>query len=182
MAWAAVGVAVVGAVASYSGSQAAAGAAEDANNRNISYQQQYNQQVDPFSTGGNREQYVSQLNDLMRGGMSGISNDPMYKQLEAQGMEATQRAMAARGQGIGTNDILALNKSSTSTMMDYFNQQYTRLADLSGASRGGSKTVEGMDSKTAGQMAYAPYQAVGEGIGAIYGAYQGAQQPAGSGG
>ena len=165
-------IAVVGAAAiSYQGTQAAAGAATDANNANIAFQQQYNQQVDPFSTGGNRARYVPQLNDLMRGGYAGLANDPMYKQLSAQGLEATQRAMAARGQGMGTNDILAINKNQTGTMMDYFNQQYSRLADLSGASRGGSQVVQGMSPQVAGSITMAPYQAGAQALGGIASIY-----------
>jgi hypothetical protein len=170
-------IAVVGAAAiSYSATQDATNAATNANNTNIAYQQRYNEQVDPFSTGGNRAQYVGQLNDLMKGGYSGVKDDPMYKQLSAQGMEATQRAMASRGQGMGTNDILAINKNQTGTMMDYFNQQYSRLADLSGASRGGSRAVQGMDPTTAGSIAMANGQAAGQalgGIASIYGSFKG---------
>lgn len=165
-------IAVVGAAAiSYQGTQNAANAANEANNTNIAFQQQHNQQVDPFSTGGNRAQYVPQLNDLMRGGYAGLANDPMYKQLSAQGLEATQRAMAARGQGMGTNDMLAINKNQTGTMMDYFNQQYSRLADLSGASRGGTSTVQGMSPTTAGSIAMAPYQAGAQALGGIASIY-----------
>ena len=165
-------IAVVGAAAiSYSGTQAAAGAATSANEANINYQRQHNQEIDPFSTGGNRAQYVPQLNDLMRGGYAGLANDPMYKQLSGLGLEATQRAMASRGQGLGTNDILAINKNQTGTMMDYFNQQYLRLADLSGASRGGTQTVQGMSPTTAGQIAYAPYQAGAQALGGIASIY-----------
>lgn len=166
-------VAVVGAAAiSYQGQKTAAGAASSVNAANIEYQNQYNEQVDPFSTGGNRAQYVPQLNALMQGGPQSLQNDPSLKWLQNQGQEAVQRQFSAKGQQSSGNEMLALMKQNYGTTMDYFNQQYARLADLSGASRGGSKTVEGMSPTTAGGIAMAPYQAAAEGLGGIASLYK----------
>ena len=55
MAWIA---ALGGAAISYQGNQDALSAARDANAANLAYQQDYNRQVDPFSTSGSRERYV----------------------------------------------------------------------------------------------------------------------------
>ena len=171
MTWGAVGGAAIGAAGSYFASQAGAGAAGAANAQNIQFQTQYNQQHDPFSTSGARAQYVPQLNQLMQGGYAGLANDPMYQQLQALGMQGTQRAMAAQGQGLGTNDILAINQNQTGTAMSYFDQQYQRLAQLSGASGGSSVVPQGMSPTTAGGIAMAPYQALGQGIGTLAGIY-----------
>jgi hypothetical protein len=182
MVWAAVGVAAVGAYSSYSSAQDAQAAGQAANQQNIQFQQQANQQRDPFSTGGSRAQYVPQLNDLMAGGYSGIQNDPMFQAREKQAMEATQRKMSSQGQGMGTNDLLALQQQSYLQQGDFFNEQYTRLSALSGASQGGGgvNTVQGMSPQVAGGIAAAPGQALGEGLGAIYGAYKNNVQPSSS--
>jgi hypothetical protein len=172
MTWGAVGGSIIGGGLSILGQQSGNDAANQANQQNLAYQQQYNQQHDPFSTGGNRQQYVGQLNDLMKGGYAGLQNDPMYQQLQQQGMQGTDRAMAAKGQGVGTNDLMAINQNQTGTAMSYFDQQYQRLASLSGASGGQSVVPQGMSPQMAGGMANAPYQAAGQAIGSIYGAYQ----------
>lgn len=178
MAW--LPAALIGSAAmNYFGAQSASNAATDANNANIAYQQQYNQQRDPFSTGGNRQQYVTQLNDFMKGGYSGIMSDPMFQQMQKQSMEATQRMMSSRGMGVGTNDILALQNSAYTQGMDFFNQKYNMLSQLSGAAQPGMQPVQGMSPQLAGQMAYAPYQSMGQSIGQIASIYG---RGAGSGG
>lgn len=134
---------------SYEGSQQAAGAATAADTRNIAFQQQMFQLQDPFSASGSRAQYVPQLNQLMKGGYAGLQNDPFYQQLQSMGMQGTQRAMASQGLGMSTADLLAINQNQTGTAMNYFNQQYARLADLSGATGGRTAPIQGMGAGTA---------------------------------
>lgn len=181
MAWAAVGVAVVGAVASADASQNAASAAEGANARQIAEQRTWNERTDPFSAGGNRAQYVPQLNELMAGGYAGLENDPMYQWMRDQGVDQVQRGMSKTGGLDSGAEAIALQKQGFGLSMDFFDKQYARLADLSGASRGGGAPAMGsMSAIQAGQVAAAPGQALAQGLGGIYGAWKGAQAPSGS--
>lgn len=189
MTWGAVGGAAIGAVGSYMSASAGAGAAQGANAQNIQFQQQYNQQHDPFSTSGARAQYVPQLNTLMQGGVAGVANDPAFQAMNQNSLEGVDRMMASKGQGVGTNDLLALNQQNTLNQQSYFDSQYQRLASLSGASGGQSTVPQGMSPQTAGSIAMAPYQALGQGIGTLAGIYgnrtsgggTSTQQPSGGG-
>jgi hypothetical protein len=131
------------AVIGYMGQQSAASAAQGANQQNIQAQQQWNQQQDPFSAGGNRAQYVPQLNELMKGGPAGVAQDPMFQKMNEQSLTNVQRREQASGQGGSGQEMLALQNQGFGNQMDYFNQQYSRLADLSGASRGGGQAAMG---------------------------------------
>lgn len=113
----------------------------------------WNKQQDPFSAGGNREQYVPQLNALMAGGPSGVVNDPMFQKQNQQSMMDMQRHLASTGQGASGNEMLSLNDQSFNNQNTFFNQQYDRLASLSGASRGGGSAALGMSPQLAGNFA-----------------------------
>lgn len=168
-----------GGALNYMGATSAADTAAQQSERNMQQQMAWNKQQDPFSAGGNRQQYVPQLNQLMQGGYQGMQNDPMFKWRQDQALEATQRKMSAMGQGIGTNDMLALQNQAYGQQGQFFNEQYNRLADLSGANRGGGQAPQGMDPKFAGQMQMAKYQAGGEtlgGLAGIYGSMSGSPQ------
>jgi hypothetical protein len=179
MPWAAVG-AIVGAGISADAAAGASSAAEQQDQLNRSAQQGWNSLVDPFTAGGNRSQYVTQLNDLMQGGYAGIQNDPMYQWMLGQGQDQLQRGMSARGQLGSGNEMIALQKQGTGMAMDFFNQQYARLADLSGASRGGGQAVIGQNPANVynmysqyGQEKGAAFGGAMRGIGAIFGQGQG---------
>jgi hypothetical protein len=160
------------------GGSNAAAKAEQANQTRM---QQMYQQQDPFSSGGNRAQYVPQLNELMRGGYQGVANDPMFQQLQQQSMTDVQRGMSARGQGGSGQEMLALRDSSQKNMMGYFNQQYDRLASLSGANAGRTAAFQGQGGQAAysqrmGDMASqgAGFGSVMSGLGALFGNGNGA--------
>jgi hypothetical protein len=178
---------IAGAAAlNYFGGQQASGAAQQQAQESLAFQKQMFQLQDPFSAGGNRAQYVPQLNQLMQRGYAGLQNDPMFQQLQSLGLQGTQRAMAAQGMGLGTNDLLAINQNQTGTAMNYFNQQYGRLADLAGVNRGPTAPFSsGISPVQAGQMAYAPYQGMGQAfgtIGGLFGAGRGGSMGAEGGG
>lgn len=121
----------------------AVNAANQQNAANVAAQERWNRLQDPFSAGGNREQYVSQLQDLLRGGYAGIQNDPMFQWMQRQGLDQAQRAGSATGMGGSGAEQLALQQQGFGLANQFFNQQYQRLADLSGATRGGGQAAVG---------------------------------------
>lgn len=121
----------------------AASAAQQQDQLNKQAQLDWNKQQDPFSAGGNRQQYVPQLNQLMAGGAAGVANDPMFQKQNQQSQQDMQRRMASHGQGASGQEMIGLQQNSWKNQQDYFNQQYTRLSELSGASRGGGGAATG---------------------------------------
>lgn len=157
-----------GSVLNYFGGQQAQGAANAMSQQELQLQQQQFTLNDPFAAGGNRGQYVPQLNQLMQGGYSGLQNDPQFKALQGIGEQGVQRTMAAQGQGLSTNDQLNINQADTGLAMSYFDQQYNRLSTLSGANQGAAPApTTGISPVQAGQMAMAPYQMMGQAFGGI---------------
>lgn len=171
MAWIAA-AAIGSALLSADAQSSAAGSASDASSAQTGAQTAWNKQQDPFSSGGNRAQYVPQMNELMRGGVAGVANDPMYQAMNAQSMQDVQRSMSARGQGGSGQEMLALRNSSQGNMMNYFNQQYNRLGELSGATKGGgSSPAQFMQSPGS---VYQQGADRGQALGNIFGAGMGA--------
>ena len=158
----AIGGGIIGGLMGGGKGSDAAAKAEQANQARL---QKMYQQQDPFSAGDNRAQYVPQLNELMLGGYQGVASDPMFQQLQAQSMTDVQRGMSARGQGGSGQEMLALRDSSQKNMMGYFNQQYDRLASLSGANAGRTNAYQGQG----GQAAYAQKMGDMSAMGASFG-------------
>lgn len=148
MAWPVLAAAAIG----YLGQQEAASSARGTSRENMAQQERWNMLQDPFSAGGNRRQYVSQLNDLMRGGVSGIMEDPNFKARMAAGLQMSQRQASATGMGQSGNMQLALQRQGSQMAGDYFTEQYNRLAQLSGAARGGGSAPTGMSAGDVYQM------------------------------
>lgn len=174
-----------GSLLSYFGSSKAADAAAQQNAANMAAQQQWNQLVDPFTAGGNRAQYADQLNQLMQGGYGGLQSDPMFQWMQKQGQDQLQRGLSAKGQLGSGNEMLALQQQGYGLAQDFFNQQYNRLADLSGASRGGGQAVMGQSPGAAYQQQYGTTQnqmaALGmglQGASQLFGRGAGTQAPA----
>ena len=146
------------------------GAAKAAAEQRALEQKRYEQQ-DPFSAGGNRAQYVPQLNKLMEGGVGGLVNDSNYQAMQGAGIQAVQRQMAARGQSGSGQEMSAILKANFGIGMDYFNQQYKRLSALSGADAGRTGAGQGMDPGLAYQMEREGRAdrmgSMGQGIGAL---------------
>lgn len=128
-------------------------AAQDAAAQNMQLQMQHNAQVDPISASGARAGYASNLDSMLKGGASSSFNDPVFKAMQDQSMEATQRKMSAMGQGVGSNDMLALQSTAYGQANDFFGQQYNRLAQLANAGGGGTTTPQGMGPGLAGNFA-----------------------------
>ena len=129
------------------------GAAQAAAAQQLALQRQMYQEQDPFSAGGNRAQYVPQLNNLMQGGYAGISNDPMFQWMQQQGLAQTQRGLAAHGMGSSGAEQVALQKQGFGNASTFFNDQYNRLASLSGASSGYRPNLTSMSPTLAGELA-----------------------------
>jgi hypothetical protein len=108
-------------------------AADEANSRNIAAQQTANMQNDPFAATGDRAQYVPQLNQLMQGGVAGVGNDPGFQAMEKQSMGDVQRMQAASGAANGGGATSQMLSQNMADQQSYFNQQYNRLTQLSGA-------------------------------------------------
>ena len=108
----------------------------------------------------------------MKGGVSGIADDPAFKAMNQSSLNGTDAMMAAKGQGVGTNDLQAINGQNTLNQQSYFDSMYSKLSSLSGASGGQSTVVQGMSPQTAGSVTMAPYQSAAQtvsGISTIYG-------------
>jgi hypothetical protein len=108
-------------------------AAAAQNRDNISAQNLTNMQNDPFAATGNRAQYVPQLNQLMQGGVAGVGNDPGFQAMEKQSMGDVQRMQAASGAANGGGATSQMLSQNMADQQSYFNQQYNRLTQLSGA-------------------------------------------------
>ena len=146
-------------------------AAAEAAAQQVALQREMWMKEDPFGYSGQRAQYVPQLTQLMQGGLSGLQQDPMYRQLQTQGMDAVRRTMAASGKTGSGAEMSAILKQNMGLGMEYFNQQYTRLAQLSGASGGYTPHLSGMSPETAGRMQMMQNAEMGQGIGMLaYGA------------
>lgn len=164
MPWAAIG-SILGGGMSYFGGQSAQDNANQMNQQNIAAQERWNMQQDPFSAGGNRQQYVGQLNDLMRGGYQGAQQDPMFQWMMKQGQNQMQRGSSASGQGGSGAEMAALQQQGFGLANDFFQQQYDRLSSLSGASRGGGSAAIGQSPQAGYNQTIGSYQNMGAGIG-----------------
>lgn len=121
------------AVLGYMGQKSAQASAEGMNARNMAQQERQWKLTDPFSATGQRSQYVSQLNALMRGGYAGIQEDPMYRFMAAQGLDMAQRGASATGTAQSGAEQIALQQQGQGLARSFFDEQYQRLASLSGA-------------------------------------------------
>ena len=122
MPWGAVAGAVVGAVAnaalapdpSSGGSGSAASAA------------------DPFAA--QRPQYQTQLNTLMNGSFT--PSDPSYSWRFSQGLDGLNRTEASQGLTFSGNQMAAITDYGQNQASTEYANQYSRLAQLSGANVG----------------------------------------------
>src|ERR1035437_9845392 len=125
--------ALVGGVYGMMSAGQAQSAADSQNLANVQAQSTANMQNDPFAAGGNRAQYVPQLNQLMQGGVAGVANDPGFQAMNQQSMQDVQRMQAASGSANGGGATSQLLSQDFNNQQSYFNQQYNRLTQLSGA-------------------------------------------------
>ena len=129
--------------------------------------QQAQQMVDPFAA--YRGQYGQQLNQLMQN-PSSVASLPGYQAAEQAGSANLQRSMAATGQTQSGAEQGALARYGQQFQQSAFNDQYTKLAQLSGASAGpGAGGTAGVDqanlnSKNASQLGGAIGSAIGPGM------------------
>ena len=184
-AFAIAGSAVLG----YMGSQDAASSARDAanaqmqnqremNSQNLAFQEKWNTLNDPFSAGGHRQQYVDQLNTFMKGGgPSQMYNDPVFQNQLQMGQEAISRRFGASGQGGSGAEAASLMQYTTGAAQNEYQNQYSRLASLSGAGGVGHGTAfqgttpQGMTPGMAGGIAAAPYNVGASALSTLGGIY-----------
>lgn len=88
--------------------------------------------ADPFST--QRPQYQPQLQEMMQGRFS--PTDPSYDFRFNQGQKAMERTLAASGMGKSGNALTALMQYGQGMASSEYQNQYQRLAQLSGANFG----------------------------------------------
>ena len=88
--------------------------------------------ADPFST--QRQQYQPQLQEMMQGKFS--PTDPSYEFRFGQGQKALERSLAASGMGHSGNAWTALMQYGQGMASSEYQNQYQRLAQLSGANFG----------------------------------------------
>ena len=89
------------------------------------------QQYDPYSP--YRDQSAQQLNSLMNNPSQAMAQ-PGYQQQLQQGIQQTNRGMAASGQLSSGQEQSALMSQGQNTFGSYYNSQLANLMQLSGAS------------------------------------------------
>ena len=89
------------------------------------------QQYDPYSP--YRDQSAQQLNSLMNNPSQAMAQ-PGYQQQLQQGIQQTNRGMAASGQLSSGQEQSALMSQGQNTFASYYNSQIANLMQLSGAS------------------------------------------------
>lgn len=92
---------------------------------------QAQQMVDPFAP--YRQQYGQMLNQLI-GDPTRVQSMAGYNAQLQAGTQAVERGLAARGQIGSGQEQIALQNLGSSQFNQYYNEQYNRLAQLSGAS------------------------------------------------
>jgi hypothetical protein len=127
-------------------------------------------QADPFAA--HRAFYASQLARLQANPASYMANDPSYKFMMDQGLEAIRRRMAAGGYAHSGNELLALQEYGQGLAAQTLFQEKQRLAALAGAGIDGGAT--------AAKIALMGQQALPDAIGRVaglYGIFSGADRP-----
>lgn len=116
--------------------------------------------ADPF--GGQRPQYQQQLQQLMNN-PSSIQGSPGYQWQMAQGLEGVNRTEAARGMLGSGNRLAELMKYGQGMASTEYGNQFSRLAQLSGANIGSPGTAAQLGQ----QNQYANQQGLMQGIGQV---------------
>lgn len=113
--------------------------------------------ADPF--GSQRKQYQVQLQNLMTPGSNFQSTDPSYNYRLQQGENAVNAGAASSGLLNSGNRLTALQTQGQSMASTEFQNQYARLAQLSGANSGSTGTA-GQIVANSGQAAQAGTSAI----------------------
>ena len=107
------------------------------------------------------------LNALVAGGPAAVGYDPMFQRMNEQSLGNVQRLEAASGRSGSGNEMAALRDTGFNNQMDFFNQQYNRLATLSGANSGRTAPMQGMSSSEAYSNKMNTLSAQGSGFGML---------------
>jgi len=118
-------------------------------------------QVDPFAS--QRAYYANQLALLQSNPAAYMANDPSYKFMMDQGLEAIRRRMAAGGYANSGNELLALQEYGQGLASQTLAQEKQRLAALAGAGINGGAT--------AAELALLGQQALPNAVGRVAGLF-----------
>jgi hypothetical protein len=118
--------------------------------------------ADPWAE--QRGQYVTQLNQLMQGGVSAVAADPSVQARQRAGQDALARSLAARG-FLGSGNILEeLQSKGQEIASQEYGNQFNRLAMLAGVQAGSPGTAASIMAQIPGQQLSAQQQAFTQGI------------------
>lgn len=106
--------------------------------------------MDPFAP--YRAQYAQQLNQLMAD-PSSVTSLPGYQFQQQQGQQAVERTLAAQGRTVSGQEQIELQKYGQGQAGQYYNDQYNKLAQLSGASTSPALGGQAFNQATAGNQA-----------------------------
>ena len=88
--------------------------------------------ADPWGQNGNRQQYITRLNNLFNDPNAALSNDPTLKFLQQQGAAAVRAKNAATGQLLGGAGDVALQDRAMGVASTFLPQYESILARLAG--------------------------------------------------
>ena len=112
--------------------------------------------TDPFAP--YRAQYAGQLDALMTN-PSSVTSTPGYEFLQQQGEQGVLRTLAAQGRTVSGNELLALREQDQGLAHTMYNDQFNKLATLSGA---GVSPAQGGLAQTAAQTQNQQTQQAGQ--------------------
>jgi hypothetical protein len=124
--------------------------------------------ADPFSS--QRSQYQTQLSNMMTPGSNFQAQDPSYNFRMQQGTAAVNAGAASSGLLNSGNRLTALQNYGQNTASTEFQNQYARLAQLSGANTGSTATAGGIVAN-AGATTSANNTAAANSLAGIAGSY-----------
>lgn len=121
---------VIGAGASYLGSQAQAKAAGQAADQSYAIYQQQRKDAAPYRKIGG--QALNQLRDVYLTGKTPFTASPGYDWRVSQGTQALERGASARGRQFSGAQGKALTEYGQGVATDEYNQNFNRLSSLAG--------------------------------------------------
>lgn len=167
-----------GALLNYFGGQQASSAAQSIASQQLAAQQQWQKLVDPFASSGKAAEftqiYTPQLQDLVAHPEQ-IQNNPLFQSEQKFGEQAVSRNQAAIGNLNSGAEMTALADYSRSHANQFYNQQYERLAQLSGMSKTPqtSAATGTMTPSLSYNMTAAPFAGAAQALGTMSSIYGG---------
>jgi len=144
-------VGIAGGVNSIMQSNKGSGAAGDGNGA-----------MSPWFASGGGSQAAAQLQQLMSGGPQSILQDKAFQGMNDASLKGVQRQMAAKGQGLSGNELIALQEQGNTNAMSFYNNQVQQLSSLAGV---GFNPADGARINSANEQA--GWQGLAQGIGGL---------------